>query len=402
MQSYAPDALLLQELAALTKDPAEAARILAANGDYLAAAERCMASPNFLDRLTPGQLRQVHTWLLRVGTVEAARKAVELWEKVQQHGRLGEEIGESIAAAQLMLGRLLLREVVGAPLQPFDLKQAANAAAAAAAAAAAKEKAEAEREVQRREQKKEKKKLDKQKAKERKKQWAEGGTAAAGKAAEGDAEGSATAAAATVEASGAAAAGTAPASITTQGRSYAAAAGTAAAGSNAQAASTSSTSTTSAAQAAAAAATAALKAKAPIPTACLAKLPQILQEQPDRQDLVAEAIRHLSDAQAAFANCQQPAGVLEALSWSLAARPAADITLAQYQVAQQQGAGGEPDVARVVGQVKEATVLLQALASVTMKETGGCASCCGGYAHCYGYRWVCSLLCYVMLCYAGT
>jgi hypothetical protein len=44
-----------------------------------------------------------------------------------------------------------------------------------------------------------------------------------------------------------------------------------------------------------------------MPTACLAKLSQLLQEQPERQALVTEAIRHLADAQAAFANCQQQA-----------------------------------------------------------------------------------------------
>jgi hypothetical protein len=349
--------LLLQELAALLKDPSEAARVLAANGDYLAAAERCMAAPNFFERLTPGQLRQVHTWLLRVGTVAAARKAVQLWETVQQHGRLGEEIGEGIAAAQLMLGRLLLREAAGAALQPFDLKQAG---AAATAAAAAKAKAEEEKKAPQNESKREKKKREREEAKQRQKQGQAG--AAAEEAQQGE-EAAARAADAAVPSAAAAV------SITTEGRSYAAAAGAAVdAATPATPAAAAASSTTSAAQAAAAAATAALKSKAAMPTACLAKLPQLLQEQPQLQVLVTEAVRHLADAQAAFANCQQQAGVLEALSWSLAARPAAELSIAQYQVAQQQG--GEADVVKVVKQVQEATQLLQALASVTPKEKG--------------------------------
>lgn len=68
---------------------------------------------------------QVHGWLLRVGTIQAARQAVALWEGLQQKGRLTDDIAEGHALAQLHLARLLLRGVVGeqqpsvaAPQQP--------------------------------------------------------------------------------------------------------------------------------------------------------------------------------------------------------------------------------------------------------------------------------------------
>lgn len=94
---------------------------------------------------------------------------------------------------------------------------------------------------------------------------------------------------------------------------------------------------------------------------------------------VAEAVRILADAQVAFSNCHQPAGALEALSWALAAKPAAEITTAQHQVTD--GAPA-PDVLRVLDQAKQAVELLQALANVansghgapTAVSHGTCAS----------------------------
>lgn len=239
------------------KDPTEAARLLAAHGDYQAAAERRLNDPTFLERATTSQIQQVHSWLLRIGTSEAARKAVELWENAQQQGRSGPEVAEGIATAQLTLARLLLRQVVGAQLPALAVQQQQSAVAPAPQAAkpmSNKQKKKAE---------KEKQKVLKEHAK------AAETVAAAAAPSRGDEQNSATEASASPAAA--------------QPRSYAAAAATPAGQAQDLQAVASSSTSTSAAEVVAAAAAAALCGSAPIPTACLAKLQQRLQEQPDHQ-----------------------------------------------------------------------------------------------------------------------
>lgn len=270
---------VLQELAAELKDPAEAARLLAQHGDFLGAAERCLEAPNFLDRATAGQIRQLHGWLLRVGTVEAARKAVQLWETLQQQGRLSDEIAENAAAAQLTLARLLLREVVGAQLPAIELSKGPAAARGAAGSAADKltgADKEKEKEKSKKQDRKQRKKQAKELAKERrrqKQQQAEGGSAAEAAAQEEEEE---------EEDDENNKAESQTAAAAAQPKSYAAAASAAAedkpSGSQSAAASASGPQ---------AVAAAAAGLTAPIPTACLARLQQCLDEEPDYQAQVS-------------------------------------------------------------------------------------------------------------------
>lgn len=271
--------VLTQELAGTVKDPAEAARLLASYGDYLAAAERCLADPAFMHRATLAQLMLLHAWLLRVGTADAARQAVELWKSQVLQGRTHSDISEALSAAKLALARCLLRQAAGATPPAVSVKPGQDAAVAADAP---------------------------------------GGKQGRHK----------------------------------HGRSYAKAA--------------------EPAQAAPA------REPAALPTASIMGLHQLMQEQPDSQELgemVAEAVRVLGDAQQGFITTNQPAGMLEALSWSLAAKPDVEISVAQWQLKNADSWGGSRlcDVLEVVGHTQQAVQLLQALASAisdTKSESG--------------------------------
>lgn len=121
---------------------------------------------------------------------------------------------------------------------------------------------------------------------------------------------------------------------------------------------------------------------APLPTASLAGLHQQLlqlQAETDRAEaaqLVHKAVSVLSDAQQGFITANQPAGVLEALSWGLAAKPPEEITVGQWQLA---GAGSSSgrlcDALEVVGHTQQTVALLQALAS-TVTVVKGKRHCC--------------------------
>lgn len=272
--------LSLQELANKIKDAAEAARLLASSGDYLAAAERCLADEAFISRATLSQLQQLHAWLLRVGTVDAARQAVSLWDSLVAQGRVQEDIVEAQAAARLALGRALLRQAANA--QP-PLLTAPKADASAVAGAQGKQKGQ------------------KQKGK------ANYAKAVAGAASEA----------------------------------------------------------------------ARTPSRAALPTASIAGVHLSLQQQPERADLaelISEAVRTLSDAQQGFFNSKQPAGVLEALSWGLAAKAPGAITVGQWQLAGVDGGSRLCDALEVVGHTQQAVALLQALAS-TVKEVKGRGGC---------------------------
>jgi hypothetical protein len=284
----------LQELARTMQDDAEAARLLASGGDYLAAAERCLQSKKFLERATLGQLLQLHGWLLRVGTTHAASLAVDLWDEQIAAGRLQTDYIEAQAAARLALGRGLLREAVGAAAPVLSVKQQGAA-----------EQFTADGQQQGKHGKGKKKH-------------------------KGEA-------------------------------SYAKAA----------------------AKAAAAAAAPRTPQPAPLPTASLAGLhQQLLQPQPetgsaDAAQLVRRAVSVLSDAQQGFITANQPAGVLEALSWGLAAKPPEEITVGQWQLS---GAGSSSrlcDALEVVGHTQQTVALLQALAStVSSTVVRGERRCC--------------------------
>jgi len=213
---------------------------------------------------------QLHAWLLRVGTADAARQAVELWEGQVLQGRTHSDISEALSAAKLALARCLLRQAAGATPPAVSVKPGKDAAAAADTDAPDSKQ---------------------------------------GRHKHGS-------------------------------KSYAKAAGPA--------------------QAAPAPQLAAL------PTASLVGLHQRMQEQPDSQELgemVSEAVRALGDAQHGFITTNQPAGMLEALSWSLAAKPDVEITVAQWQLKDADSWGGSRlcDVLEVVGHTQQAVQLLQAL-----------------------------------------
>lgn len=271
------------------QDDAEAARLLASGGDYLAAAERCLQSKKFLERATLGQLLQLHGWLLRVGTTHAASLAVDLWDEQIAAGRLQPDYIEAQAAARLAFGRGLLREAVGAVAPALSVKQQG---------ATGHSRADGQQGKRDRSQKKQK------------------GSVSYAKAA-----------------AGAAAAPSTPQS-------------------------------------------------APLPTASLAGLhQQLLQQQPETDkaeaaQLVRKAVSVLSDAQQGFITANQPAGVLEALSWGLAAKPPEEITVGQGQLA---GAGSSSgrlcDTLEVVGHTQQTVALLQALAS-TVTVVRGKWRCC--------------------------
>lgn len=250
------------------KDPAEAARWLASCGDYLAAAQRCLNDESFINRASLAQLLQLHAWLLRVGTVDAARQAVALWDGQVALGRLQADIIEAQAAAQLALGRGLLRQAAGAATPALTF---------------GKDAAGKPGQKQQKQQK--------------------------GKA------------------------------------SHAKAAG-------------------------------AHPRRAQLPTASVRALQLMLEEQPDRTDLqemVAEAARTLADAQQGFLTAKQPAGVVEALSLGLAAKPQQDITVAQWQLEGGAGSGGGSrlcDALEAVVQTEQTVLLLKALAS-TLGEADG-------------------------------
>lgn len=257
---------------------------------------------------------QLHGWLLRAGTSAAARKAVALWESLQQQGRLSDDIAEGLALAQLSLARLLLREVVSAELPELGKLGPPQGDAAGA------KKATGGRT--------DRGKQDKERSKQRKQQGSTDGAAAS--AADETAEGSA---------------------VVTAAKSYAAAASSAEA-----------TSSSSASRARATAA--AVSNSAPMPTACLSTLQECLHAKLGFQDQVQEAVRALADAHQTFVNCKQAAGAAEALSWLLAAKAAADITTADWQV-RIRGDEGLSDAEKVIGQAKGAADVLQALATIS-------------------------------------
>jgi hypothetical protein len=262
--------MLLQELAIKIKDAAEAARLLASSGDYLAAAQRCLADEAFINRATLSQLQQLHGWLLRVGTVDSARQAVSLWDSLVAQGRVQEDIVEAQAAARLALGRALLRKAADAKPPILTAR-----------------KADAQR---------------KQKGQKQK------GKANYAKAVAGAASGAVR-----------------------------------------------------------------IPCRAALPTASIAGIYLLVQQQPERADLaelISEAVRTLSDAQQGFINSKQPAGVLEALSWGLAAKAPGAITVGQWQLAGVDGGSRLCDALEVVGHTQQAVALLQALAS-TIKEVKG-------------------------------
>lgn len=257
------------------KDPAEAARWLASCGDYLEAAQRCLADEAFINRASLAQLLQLHAWLLRVGTVDAARQAVQLWDGQVALGRLQADIIEAQAAAQLALGRALLRQAAGAATPTINLGGGSDASEG---------------------------------------QGKQGhGQKQKGKA------------------------------------SYAKAA----------------------------ASTATAPKLAQLPTASVRALHLVLAQNPDRKDLqdsVAEAARTLADAQQGFLTAKQHAGVVEALSWGLAAKPQEAITVAQWQLQGGAGARGGMlcDALEAVGQTQQTVLLLKALASTVSDVKGEC------------------------------
>jgi hypothetical protein len=270
---------LLHELANQIRDAAEAARLLASSGDYLAAAERCLADEAFINRATLSQLQQLHAWLLRVGKVDAARQAVSLWDSLVAQGRVQEDIVEAQAAARLALGRALLRKAADA--QP-PILTAPKADASADADAQGKQKGHRQR------------------------------------------------------------------------GNYKAVAG-------------------------AASEAVRIPCRAALPIASIAGIHLSVQQQPERADLadlISEAVRTLSDAQQGFINSKQPAGVLEALSWGLAAKAPGAITVGQWQLAGVDGGSRLCDALEVVGHTQQAVALLQALAS-TVKEVKGRRMQCG-------------------------
>lgn len=257
------------------KDPAEAARWLASCGDYLEAAQRCLADEAFINRASLAQLLQLHAWLLRVGTVDAARQAVQLWDGQVALGRLQADIIEAQAAAQLALGRALLRQAAGAATPTITLRGGSDASEG---------------------------------------QGKQGhGQKQKGKA------------------------------------SYAKAA----------------------------ASTATAPKLAQLPTASVRALHLVLAQNPDREDLqdsVSEAARTLADAQQGFLTAKQHAGVVEALSWGLAAKPQEAITVAQWQLEGGAGARGSMlcDALEAVGQTQQTVLLLKALASTVSDVKGEC------------------------------
>lgn len=264
-----------QELARSIKDPAEAARWLASCGDYLEAAQRCLADEAFINRASLAQLLQLHAWLLRVGTVDAARQAVQLWDGQVALGRLQADIIEAQAAAQLALGRALLRQVAGVATPTITLGGGSDASEG---------------------------------------QGKQGhGQKQKGKASY------ATAAASSVNA----------------------------------------------------------PKLAQLPTASVRALHLVLAQNPDREDLqdsVSEAARTLADAQQGFLTAKQHAGVVEALSWGLAAKPQEAITVAQWQLEGGAGARGSMlcDALEAVGQTQQTVLLLKALASTVSDVKGEC------------------------------
>jgi hypothetical protein len=264
-----------QELARSIKDPAEAARWLASCGDYLEAAQRCLADEAFINRASLAQLLQLHAWLLRVGTVDAARQAVQLWDGQAALGRLQADIIEAQAAAQLALGRALLRQVAGVATPTITLGGGSDAS---------------------------------------------GGQ---GKQGHGQKQ---------------------------KGK---------------------------ASYAKAAASSVNAPKLAQLPTASVRALHLVLAQNPDREDLqdsVSEAARTLADAQQGFLTAKQHAGVVEALSWGLAAKPQEAITVAQWQLEGGAGARGSMlcDALEAVGQTQQTVLLLKALASTVSDVKGEC------------------------------
>lgn len=87
-----------------------------------------MCDPSYINRATFGQLQQLHSWLLRVSTVDTARQAVLLWDSQVVQGRSYDGSASSHAAAQLALARALLRQAVGvaAPSVAGNRVQAAS------------------------------------------------------------------------------------------------------------------------------------------------------------------------------------------------------------------------------------------------------------------------------------
>ena len=314
--------------------------MLSAQGDYSAAADRLITSPTTLERLTMPQLRQVHGWLLRVGSVESSRKAVWLWEHLQQQGRLLNEISEGLAAAQLHLARLLLREVMGAEgpsVGPVKKMQQKAVAEVAGKGARRKEEKAARRKKQQEEQKKGV--AEPTGAAAVVKEHHEGISNAAGAADAAATDGKEDVS--SPKAEGATAAAAAAGGRAAAGKSWAAIAATTpehkpATASSAQASSSTAHSGTTTAAAAAgrgsssggAAPLAAAGMTAPvllIPTTVLNGLPARLRAHPEdstMKEKVVEAIRALGDARQTFINCDQPAGALEAMSWLTAAKGA--------------------------------------------------------------------------------
>eukprot|EP00775_Hariotina_reticulata_P001454 gene1454-1796_t len=299
-----------KELAATARNTTEAARLLAQHGEFQAAAERCLADSSYMERATGPQLKQVHGWLLRVGTTQAARQAVAMWEGLQQQGRLTEDIAEGHALAQLNLARLLLRATVGEESPSVSSSQQPNPASS---------KREKEKD-----KRKEKASLPHPKE--------QGGRLQMHQPVENFEHDIHT-----------------PAS-----KSYAAAAATAG--------QLSSAGTTGAAAAPGnkAASDVAASSLGPLPTAALAGLQQQITQQPDYQAQVEEALRTLAEAQQTFINYNQHAGAFEALSWMLAAKSRDGITVSRRQLSAGDGAR-EPDIVVALQGAKHVLQLLQAL-----------------------------------------
>jgi hypothetical protein len=205
-----------------------------------------------VDRLTLGQLQQVHSWLLSLQSVAGAERAMAMWHKVpakrfepaSQHELV-------LAECRLHLGRLLLREACGQPVPTLTVDRPVQEAAAGSSSSAQDDKA-------------------------------------------------------------AAAASSKTSSGTWSQVAAAAAAPSAAASGNKGGSST-----------------AADKA---LPTTFLQHLPDILAAHPERQEQVDRALQMLAAAAAGFSAADRSPGVVEALSWSLAAKGLGSITTGHHQV----------------------------------------------------------------------
>jgi hypothetical protein len=201
-----------------------------------------------VDRLTLGQLQQVHSWLLSVQSVEAAEGAINMWHEVPpKRFEAASQHELVLAECRLHLGRLLLREACGQTVPALTVDRPVKDAEAGPSSNAQDDKAAAA-----------------PSSKTSNSSWAQ------------------------------VAASTAP---------------TAAGGSKGSAA-----------------------ADKLLPTAFLQHLPDVLAAHPERQEQVDRALQMLAAAAAGFSAADRSPGVVEALSWSLAAKGLGSVTTSHHQV----------------------------------------------------------------------